>query len=204
MRLILNIRGTNGSGKSSIVMSMLDDPNMYVISKPYQGRSRNIATVFPQYGWVALGTYFNKTGGMDCFPNNELTKKAFWYVLKKFPQYNLVMEGIISSTIFSTYETLFKEAQEKYPDTKVVVLRLAPPVEVCLQRIQKRNGGKPIKEKLVSDKYHMIERACNKFKAAGIRMIIWDNTKPIPEKTKKISPLYEILKRCEEGYDEEI
>ena len=196
-RLILNIRGTNGSGKSSIVMSMLDDPDMYVISKPYQGKSRNIATVFPQYGWVALGTYFNKTGGMDCFPNNELTKKAFWYVLKKFPQYNLVMEGIISSTIFSTYEQLFREAEKKYSDVRVVVLRLVPPVEECLKRIQKRNGGKPIKEDLVADKYKMIERACNKFKTAGIKVLTWDNTRPIPEKTSKIPPLYKLLKNLE-------
>lgn len=178
-------------------MSMLDDPDMYVISKPYQGKSHNIATVFPQYGWIALGTYFNKTGGMDRFPNNELTKKAFWYVLKKFPQYNLVMEGIISSTIFSTYEQLFREAEKKYSDVRVVVLRLVPPVEECLKRIQKRNGGKPIKEDLVAAKYKMIERACNKFKTAGIKVLTWDNTRPIPEKTSKIPPLYKLLKNLE-------
>ena len=195
MRLILNIRGTNGSGKSSIVMSMLDDPDMFVVSKPYQGKNRNIATVFPNYGWVALGTYFNKTGGLDCFPNNELTQKAFWYVLKKYPQYNLVMEGIISSTIFSTYEKLFHEAEEKYLDARVVVLRLAPPVEECLKRIQNRNGGKPIKEDLVKAKYRMVERACCKLKDSGIKTIVWDNTQPIPEKTRKIPPLYKLLTR---------
>ena len=86
-RTILNIRGTNGSGKSSIILSMMDDPKKYLIEKSYKGKMYKIATVFPSFGWVALGAYEEgrKCGGLDTMPNNELTKKAFWYVLKKIP-----------------------------------------------------------------------------------------------------------------------
>ena len=82
MPIIVNLRGTNGSGKSSIPMSMLDDPEMYVVEKPYKGKLRKIATVFPSYGWIAMGTYFNKTGGIDTFPDVTLMRKSFWYLLK--------------------------------------------------------------------------------------------------------------------------
>lgn len=176
-RCIVNIRGCNGAGKSSIPMSMLDDSQLYVVRKVYQGKERNILTVFPSYGWVALGTYFNKTGGLDCFPDTALTKKVFWYALKHFPQYNMLFEGVISSTVFSTYADLLKEAKTEYPKCNFFVVSLLPPVETCLKRIQKRNGGKPIKEDLVRSKWETVKRNSEKFTAIPeIQVIEWDNT----------------------------
>ena len=86
------------------------------------------------------------------------------------------MEGVIPSTVYSTYETLFKEVQQKYPDRQVVVVNLLPPVEVCLQRIQARNGGKPIKEDLVCSKWLTVAKNANKFSQAGILSLKWDNS----------------------------
>ena len=174
-RIIVNIRGCNGAGKSSIPMSMLDDPDMYVVEKPYKGKTRKIATVFPSYGWIAMGTYFNKTGGLDGFPDTNLTKKTFWYLLKKYPEYNLLMEGVIASTVFSTYAELFKQAQKRYSDREVYVVSLIPPISHCLKRIQKRNGGKPIKEELVASKWRSVRRNVDKFKSEGLMSFTWDN-----------------------------
>ena len=154
---------------------MLDDPDMYIVEKPYQGKTRKIATVFPSYGWVALGVYLTKTGGLDCFPDTALTKKAFWYCLKKFPQYKLLMEGVIASTVFSTYAELFKQAEEKYPERKVYIISLLPPIENCLRRIQKRNGGKAIKEELVASKWQTVQKNVQKFRDAGLASFAWDN-----------------------------
>lgn len=175
-RLVVNIRGCNGAGKSSVPMSMMDDPDMYVIKKPYQGKSKDIATVFPNYGWIALGTYFNKTGGLDRFPNTEFTKKVFWYILKKYPDYNIVLEGVISSTVFSTYAELYKAAKQKYPETEFCVVYLMPPVETCIKRIYKRNGGKPIKEELVKSKWTTNQHGLEKFqKVKEVTTTVWDN-----------------------------
>ena len=199
MSMIVNVRGCNGSGKSSIPMSMLDDPKMYVIEKPYKGKIRKIATVFPSYSWVALGTYFNKTGGLDGFPDTELTKKAFWYILKKYPEYNLLLEGVLASTVFSTYAELFKEAKKKYPEREVYIVSLLPPVENCLRRIQKRNGGKPIKEELVVSKWETVFRNVQKFIDEGLISLTWDNRgarrKGMP---KLIHQLEELIKEYDE------
>lgn len=176
-RLLVNIRGCNGSGKSTIPMSMMDDPDMYVIEKPYKGKRKKILTVFPTYKWIALGTYFNKTGGLDVFPNNELTQKALWYALKKFPEYNIMMEGVIASTIKSTYVNLFHEVEEKYPDTKIIIVNFVPPFEVCLDRIQKRNGGKPIKEEIVRRKWKAVNRNVQAFKDEGFITLKVDTSK---------------------------
>lgn len=189
--MIVNIRGCNGSGKSTIPMSMMDDPQMYVIEKPYKGKPKKIATVFPTYGWIALGSYHNKTGGLDGFPTTDFTKKVFWYVLKKYPEYNVILEGIMASTVYSTYAELFKQAENKYPDVHVIIFSLLPPLEVCLKRIQKRNGGKPIKEDLVAGKYKTVERNATKFLNAGFQSITWDNS--VVEKSDMLDRFFEII-----------
>lgn len=157
-------------------MSMLDDPEMYVVKKQYKEKERNILTVFPTYGWIALGSYFNKCGGLDGFVDTAMIKKVTWYALKHFPEYHILMEGVIPSTVFSTYAELFHKIQEKYPKRKVIVVNLLPPVEECLKRIQQRNGGKPIKTDLVENKWAIVAKNANKFTEAGILSLTWDNS----------------------------
>lgn len=188
-RVLINIRGCNGAGKSTIPMSMMDDPEMFIVSKNYQGKLREILTVFPTYGWVALGTYKTKTGGLDKFPNNELTQKVLWYALKKFPEYDILMEGVIASTVRSTYVNLFHEVERKYPERTVMILNLITPLDVCLQRIQLRNGGKSIKEEAVANKHKIVLRNIEKFKDEGFLSLEID-----PSNTPKDKVLKKFLK----------
>ena len=188
---LINIRGCNGSGKSTIPMSMMDDPDMYIVEKPYKGKPRKTFTVFPNYKWVALGSYHNKCGGLDGFVDTAMIIKATWYAVKKFPEYNIIMEGVIPSTVFSTYAKLFQEIQEKYPERKVIVVNLLPPVEECLRRIQQRNGGKPIKEDLVANKWATVANNADKFTQAGILSLKWDNSHIVPKIDQK--PMIQIL-----------
>lgn len=175
-KLLVNIRGCNGSGKSTIPISMMDDPDMYIVEKPYKGKSKRILTVFPSYGWVALGSYLNKTGGLDTFPNNTFIQKVMWYALKKYPEYDILMEGIIASTIRSTYIDLFQKVEKKYKDRKVVVIHFSTPPEVCIERVKRRNGGKLFREDLVHQKWGMVNRGIPHFKSAGFIVKSIDNS----------------------------
>lgn len=176
-KMIVNIRGCNGSGKSTIPLSMMDDPDMRVITKQVEGKSIRVLTVFPTYKWIALGSYLNKTGGMDVLPNKAVKQKALWYALKKFPDYDILMEGVIDSTIRSTYIELFKEVEERYPERKVLIANFIPPFETCIERVYKRNGNKPIKEDAVLLKYKTVERNVEKFKEAGFVSLRLDTSK---------------------------
>ena len=160
MKVLVNIRGCNGAGKSTIPLSMMDDPLMKVVGVGPKG-SRPFLTLFPTYGWIALGTYFNKTGGLDCYRSNDETRLA----LEKALEYDMdiLMEGVIASTIKSTYAELFKQV-----DRKVIIMSFLPPFEVCLERIYSRNGGKPIKEEQVLSKYRTVERNVEYFKQQGL------------------------------------
>ena len=172
-KLLVNIRGCNGSGKSTIPISMMDDPDMYIVEKPYNGKSKRVLTVFPSYGWVALGSYFNKTGGLDTFPNNKFTKKVLKYCIRHYPEYDILMEGIIASTIYSTYRDLFKLVKKRYSITPVVI-NFIPPLDIAINRIYQRNCGKPINEDAVENKWNIVKRNHFKFKDDGFISLIVD------------------------------
>lgn len=177
MRVLVNIRGCNGSGKSTIPMSMMNDPDMWVhtIVDEY-GKKISAITVFPLYGWVALGTYFNKTGGMDTLKNNEITRRTLFIALEEFQDYNILMEGIMASTIRSTYVNLFHEVEQDWP-IRVIILNLLPPVEVAISRVYSRNGGKSINEEAVRGKWETVEKNAKVFADEGFISIRVDSSK---------------------------
>lgn len=181
-RVLVNIRGCNGAGKSTIPMSMMDDPEMYVHEiRGSDGKRMSAITVFPTYGWVALGTYFNKTGGMDTLRDNWTTRMTLYAALDGFPEYNVLMEGIMASTIRSTYIDLFQEIQEYYgDDLTIMIISLLPPVEVAISRVYSRNGGKPINEEAVRGKWETVARNVAAFGEAGFTSITL-NTAKIPK-----------------------
>lgn len=177
MRVLVNIRGCNGSGKSTIPMSMMNDPDMWVHTiVDESGKKISAITVFPSYGWVALGTYFNKTGGMDTLKNNGITRQTLFIALKEFQDFNILMEGIMASTIRSTYVDLFHEVEKSWP-IRVIVLNLLPPVEVAISRVYSRNGGKPINEEAVRGKWETVAKNAKVFSNEGFISIRVDSSK---------------------------
>ena len=146
-------------------------------------------TVFPTYGWVALGTYFNKTGGLDTLKNNEITRMTLYAALDMFPECDVLMEGIMASTIRSTYIDLFHEVENAYKGLKVIIISLLPPVEIAISRVYARNGGKPIKEDAVRGKWETVERNAKYFADAG-----FDSVRVNSAKVKKDQMLSAFLK----------
>lgn len=177
--MIVNIRGCNGSGKSTIPMSMMEVDTDYEVVKLGVGKTGKpcspAITVFHKLKWVALGTYFNKTGGMDTYSTNADTVKALEYALNNYPEYDIVMEGVIASTIKSTYKDLFLEMERCGHD--VLIMAFLPPLDVCLERIQSRNGGKPIKDELVASKWRSVNSCVEYFRKAGLQAIRIDTSK---------------------------
>lgn len=177
--MIVNIRGCNGAGKSTVPMSMMEiDPEFEVVKLGVSKTGKPCApaiTVFHKLKWVALGTYFNKTGGMDTYGTNEETRQALAYALENYPEYDIVMEGVIASTIKSTYATLFKQLEEE--GHQVLIMAFVPPLKVCLERIQSRNGGKPIKEDLVESKWRSVNTGVDYFRNEGLTCLRIDTSK---------------------------
>lgn len=199
-RVLVNIRGCNGSGKSTIPLSMLDDPELSE-SYIYSSDAKRIATitVFPTYGWVALGKYSNKCGGLDTIKSIDIVERVLEYALIRYPKYDLIMEGILCSTTYSSYADMYHKVEKKY-SVQPIILSLMPPVEVCLARIQERNGGKPIKENLVADKWGMVYRSHKKFKAAGFTTVRV-NTERV-SRDKMQTAFFKTIEKYRRNYDQ--
>ncbi len=174
-KVFVQIRGCNGSGKSTIPMLMLKDPKKYEIGVGVNGTAPYI-TVFPAYKWAALGRYKTACGGMDGYKNNAATVTAINYALLNLDDYDILCEGVIASTVYSTWLDAFgwmklSMREDKILDREIIVMNFLPPLEVCLERIQERNGGKEVDEKAVGSKWRTVERNHEKFKQAGITSI---------------------------------
>ena len=181
MRAIVNIRGCNGAGKSTIALQMLEsDPKMEIVYLGVTSKGKPTYpafTIFPTYNWIALGTYLNKTGGLDTMSTNEDTYSTLLYVLKNYPNHNVLFEGVISSTIYSTWSRWLTHIQALYSQDKVMIFNFIPPLEVCLARIQLRNGGKPIKTELVESKWNTVLKNAGLFKRDGLTSLKIDTSK---------------------------
>lgn len=180
---LVNLRGTNGSGKSSVPFSFIhNDPDTFELTYEYNRKPRVIATVCPNEKWLFLGSYKNKCGGLDCYKTQEQTADALKMVWKL--PYNILMEGVISSTIFSTYAELFKSVNQNN-ERDVVIATLLPGLQTCLDRVQKRNGGKAVKTEQIASKYAIMERNLKKFQNAGFNCLVLDNSNIELEETRE-------------------
>ena len=186
-RMLVNIRGTNGSGKSTIPMLMMEEDEGYHyhgVGRKENGEPKSPwITVFPNLKWVALGHYRAKTGGMDTIQTTEEMLAALRYAWINYPSYDIVMEGVIASTIRSTYIDLFNDYKKKSksgqisPARGILVMNFLPPVDVCIARVLKRNGGKPVKEDQIASKWNTVNKNVAAFKEAGITSIKVDTSR---------------------------
>lgn len=173
--MLVNVRGCNGSGKSTIPMMMLQtDPESFEVIWKYDGKERVVATVFPKYQFLAIGRYRTKCGGLDSLKSTQEIKDAvdvLWDC-----NFHILMEGVLASTVRGTYINLFQSMVYQHPITRqVTIFNIAPSLETCLERIQQRNGGKPIKSELVEDKRTVVLRNHQYFLDAGFRSIVVSN-----------------------------
>lgn len=168
---LVNIRGCNGSGKSTIPLSMKDsDEDTFEVVWQQDGKERVVATVFPNYEFIAIGKYTTKCGGMDALKTTDEIKMAVEVLWNM--NYNILMEGIMASTVRQTYIDLFLQMNEEHElQREIIIYNILPPLNVCLNRIQQRNGGKPIKEELVSSKWKTVDNNVQHFKNAGFRSL---------------------------------
>lgn len=164
--MIINLRGTNGSGKSTVIFQLLDGRTVEVVDlahyKSKAGKDRHVEGYHcAELELIVVGRYATACGGCDGIPTQDLICEA----VRKASTLaqNVLFEGVIVSTLFSRYSELAKELGNK----RFLFAYMDTPLETCLSRIQKRNGGKPIKEDLVASKVRAILSTREKALAAG-------------------------------------
>lgn len=151
--MIINIRGTNGSGKSTIVRKLLaasssSQPKYGCMGarQPEAYRLMVPGVAKPIY---VLGPYIANIGGCDRIrPYDSILD----LVRKYAAQGHVVFEGVLISDNYGRMGELL----ESYGKS-AVLMYLDTPLEVCLNNIQARTG-EGSKTKHVERKFHEIKK----------------------------------------------
>jgi hypothetical protein len=134
---IVQIKGSNGSGKTTIAKELIASSKdrwlLLADDKPF-------ATQLDDLKWIIIGQYKpeSKMGGCDGMDGIAEIKRAIWLCYKHFPDYNVLFEGMMISTIKSTFYEYLTELPEV--DPLFVILRTD--AAKCVERIAGRGTMK--------------------------------------------------------------
>lgn len=175
--MIINLRGANGSGKSTVAVELLNKAQPVDLGwyKTKAGKDKAVEGYGSSTGLVTVGKYATDCGGCDGIPTQDLICDAVRKASGLPGAANVIFEGVIVSTIFMRYLELDREMTKL--GHKFIWAFLDTPVEVCLERIYKRNGGKEIKEQLVHDKIKSIKATRHKALAVDRCVVDIDHTR---------------------------
>jgi len=158
--VVINIRGTSGSGKSYIVRQLLEACGMGVSSYEVKHHGKTLATgvVLPSgVPMFAIGSYVNVCGGCDTITNQDWICSTVRY----FSQFgHVVFEGLIVSHLWTRYRELTREINGFGLQYKW--LFLDTPLEACIENVLKRREERGTKSEFntqnTEDKWYAIQK----------------------------------------------
>jgi hypothetical protein len=159
---IENIRGTNGSGKSTIVKTFLQRypyTEVFGAAGPRRPEAYRVQ-LFGRDAFI-IGPYLTATGGCDAL---TLSGGALTEVLDKYRKLGNVL---FESVVLSTYFGVVGEWLEAHKDEAIVAF-LDTPLDVCLSSIEARTGSSS-RTKNVAAKIKAIEGVRRRMVELGIR-----------------------------------
>lgn len=157
---VINLRGTSGSGKTTIVRSVLRNGNW----EKWVEDSKVMGYYNKTLNWAVVGSYENTCGGCDCIKTQDETERRINTLLSC--GYNVLFEGLLISTITSRWEKFAKTV-----DANVLFYYIDTPIEECIERVKHRRlaagNTKPFNTDNTVNRVKAIETTKQKLTAAG-------------------------------------
>lgn len=154
--MLINIRGTNGSGKTTIAKSLMNGQAPVLMAtqqvlaptkaEPNRMRTREIWGTPCQYGGIILGTYQKSCGGCDEFSwkgSHDGMVTAIMWGMQNYR--NVIFEGLTVTSSYQRYVDLARFAKEKGHLSHWIMLTVD--LEECIRRVAARNY-KPTTERV--------------------------------------------------------
>lgn len=170
---VLDIRGTHGSGKSTVPLTLLKDCShrpWWGHPLTYEGKEQLLGYYIPELNLTIIGRYETACGGCDGIPTQSEIKAR---VAEASKTGHVLLEGILVAHTFGPWEEYSRPwgANWKF-------LFLDTPLEECVARVNARRaaaGKGPLADpKNVVRDHARIWALRAKFKEAG-RTALWVN-----------------------------
>lgn len=166
----INIRGCNGSGKTTLLRSLAKSGPAHLVQVPVDEALGHKSIPFTIVeGLAILGDYVPgstaTTAGCDRVKTQAATKQALERAFAGLGVDLVLFEGIVVSTIYGPWKDWAGA------NGGMLWAFLDTPLATCLERVQLRNGGKPVKEDQIADKHRTIARVRDKALADGLTVL---------------------------------
>jgi len=133
-KLIINLRGTSGSGKTAIVKRLME-------TYGYNSFSKGVSLGTDAAGWrwpvFAIGKYDNVCGGMDTVPTQA---DCATYVAKAYDSGHVICEGLLASGVGP--KATLPAACIAAAGPNAWFLCMDTPLEVCIERVKARRAAR--------------------------------------------------------------
>lgn len=173
--MIINIRGTNGSGKTALARKFIADNAEEVTLEKYErGRGKvklitGMLSTIKGKSFIVVGDYTRPQGGLDRIPTFQLQQQAILNAISRNPD-NVIFEGILCSTVFGAWAPFMKDLKGK--GLSPLIGYLDTPLDICIQRIYERqqmaNRVRQINTQQVADKIRNTSVTRGKFESIGV------------------------------------
>jgi hypothetical protein len=170
--VIINIRGTYGSGKTVLarrIMSLYGDPTAHMV----EGRKKPLYYTFehPEGGnpLAVVGSYETVCGGCDTIPNPPMIFETVDFL--QLQGFDVLYESLLLTADVGRTKQYF--VGNHWP---LNILALATPTEVCIASVNKRREARgqmePVNPKNLLIKVAGVKSSCKSLAAAGVP-IFW-------------------------------
>lgn len=167
--MIINLRGTSGSGKSTIVRKVME---RYASKSRVteEGRRQPIGYICARGArpLAIIGHYETACGGCDTVPKME---KIYELVRKAHSNgMDVIFEGLLISADVNRTAALHEEG------LPLTVIALDTPLDVCIDSVNERRHARnpdlpPVKTKNTESKYKGVKKSMERLRAAGVTAI---------------------------------
>lgn len=161
--MIINVRGTNGSGKTTIVKKFLKFPNTELFGVLGVKRPEAYKVKIGPRPLFVIGSYQSATGGVDALPLSAT--ELVGLLIKYQKQGHVLFEGVVISTYYGAIGDWLAAHRNE-----TLVVFLNTPLNTCLFSIAARSGD-AARTKNVETKIKSIESARQRMIETGIPTI---------------------------------
>lgn len=138
--MIINIRGTSGSGKSTVIQNLMKVSALVrplIVKGRVEGYCLDMPDITNDRIYI-IGRYETPCGGCDGIPTqNEVCR-----LVRKYAKLgHVVFEGVIVSCCYKRYLDLFHKLKQPYR-----FAFLSTSLEVCLNSVEKRRAARGAKK----------------------------------------------------------
>ncbi len=168
-RVVLNPRGTNGSGKSTIVFQLMKKFGCTALtddSLPFKSKvwAYKLHCYPPMY---VVGRYETATGGCDTVKTLDEVGERICKLSKKG---DVLFEGLLASGLYGRFLAL----EHKLPRCRFVYCTLDTPLKVCIERVIQRRAAKgkidELNPKALTNKFWAVKSSRLGLMKAGSRV----------------------------------